>query len=247
LANSENKNDRTTVGKSAEVYKIARPSPIDFAGETAMTAAVELKANDKILFIGDSITDAERHRRAYEPLGCGYVHFVGYTLQARYPELNLQLVNTGVGGDTVKDMARRWQADCLAHRPDVLSVLVGINDVWRGTMEPNRQSSPAEEYEVTYDQLLLEARQQGVRRIILGEPFLFSRDTRNVVLSALQPYLNAVRSLAVKHQAVLVPLQQKLDNALARTPAEKWSDDSVHPARWAHAWIAQRWLDATGL
>jgi lysophospholipase L1-like esterase len=212
-----------------------------------MTASITLQRDQKIVFIGDSITDAERHRRAYGPLGFGYVHFIGNSLLAKYPQLNLNLINTGVSGDTVTDMAKRWERDCMAHRPDVLSVLIGINDVWRSVMEPHRDASSAERYEVTYDRLLLQAKERCHCRIVLVEPFLFENDPRDPVFEALQPYLASVRSLAQKHEAVLAPLQQKLNEQLAEVPPARWSQDTVHPYLWAHAWIAQRWLAATGL
>ncbi len=212
-----------------------------------MPTGIELRMNQKIVFIGDSITDAERHRRAYGPLGFGYVHFVGNTLLARYPQLNLNLVNTGISGDTVTDMAGRWERDCLAHRPDVLSVLIGINDIWRSVMEPSREASSPERYEVTLDQLLLLARQQCHCQIVLAEPFLFANDPHYPVLEALQPYLSIMRRLAKKHAAVLVPLQQRLNEQMTQVPPTQWSEDTVHPYLWAHAWIAQRWLAAVGL
>jgi lysophospholipase L1-like esterase len=127
-------------------------------GERCMQA-IQLKARDTIVFIGDSITDAERHRQAYRPLGFGYVHFAGNLLRARRPELNLNLVNTGISGDTIIDLERRWERDCIAHRPNVVTVLVGINDVWQLTMEPDLAVTAADpsRYEVTDDQLLSHA------------------------------------------------------------------------------------------
>lgn len=212
-----------------------------------MSPTIELQTDDKIVFIGDSITDAERHRRAYAPLGLGYVHFVGNTLLARHPQLNLDLLNTGVSGDTLPDMANRWERDCLAHRPNVLSVLIGINDVWRSVMEPHREASSPKQYEVTYDQLLLRAKGHCHCQIVLMEPFLFCGDRHDAVFQTLLPYLEIVRTLASKHNAVLVPLQERINEQVTQVPPAQWSQDTVHPHLWAHAWIAQRWLEATGL
>jgi len=214
-----------------------------------MIPAIQLKANDTILFIGDSITSADRHRQAYAPLGFGYVHFAGNFLMARHPDLDLRLVNTGISGDTVLDLKQRWQKDCLAHRPGVLSVLVGINDVWQLTMEPGsaRTASTPGQYELTFDQLLAQAKESCDCRLVLMEPFLFSRDPHNEVLRALRPYVEVVHRLASKHRAILVPLQTRIDRLIREIPAEKWSADTVHPYLWAHAWIAQQWLEATGL
>jgi len=213
-----------------------------------MQQAIRLKANDTIVFTGDSITAADRHRQAYSPLGFGYVHFAGNLLLARNPALNLKIVNTGISGDTVIDLKDRWQRDCIAHRPNVLSILVGINDVWQQTMEPDvaeGAASPAE-FEITYEQLLAQAKERCGCQLILMEPFLFCRDRKNDVFRTLVPYLEAVRTLARKHGAVIVPLQREIDRRIVEIPSEKWSQDMVHPYLWAHAWIAQQWLDATG-
>jgi lysophospholipase L1-like esterase len=94
-----------------------------------MLQAIRLSTNDTIVFIGDSITAADRHRQAYRPLGFGYVHFAGNFLLARNPALNLNIANTGISGDTVLDLKDRWQRDCIAHRPNVLSILIGINEM----------------------------------------------------------------------------------------------------------------------
>lgn len=217
-------------------------------GERPMQA-IQLKARDTIVFIGDSITDAEHHRQAYRPLGFGYVHFAGNLLRARRPELNLNLVNTGVSGDTIIDVQHRWERDCVAHRPNVVSVLVGVNDVWQLTMEPDLAVTAADpsRYEVTYDQLLSCARDRCNCQFVLMEPFMFCRDGRNPVFSALMPYIETVHRLAAKYDALLVPLQREIDRRTAEIPPERWSDDGVHPHVWAHAWIALQWLQATGL
>ncbi len=214
-----------------------------------MQQTIRLEPNDTIVFIGDSITAADRHRQAYSPVGFGYVHFAGNLLLARNPALDLRIVNTGVSGDTVIDLKDRWQRDCLAHRPNVLSVLVGINDVWRRAMEPDMAERAADPvaFEITYEQLLAQAKRECRCQLVLMEPFLFCRDRENEAFRTLVPYLDVVRTLAEKHGAVLVRLQKEVDRQIVEIPPERWSQDTVHPYLWAHAWIAQQWLDATGL
>jgi lysophospholipase L1-like esterase len=214
-----------------------------------MQRTIHLKPHDTIVFIGDSITAAERHRQAYRPLGFGYVHFAGNLLLARNPTLDLKIVNTGVSGDTILDVERRWQQDCIAQRPNIVSILVGINDVWRRTMESNLASNAAspDRFELTYGQLLAQARDECSCQLVLMEPFMFCGDRKNEVFRALLPYVEIVRLLAARHEAVLVSLQSQIDRQILETPARKWSEDTVHPYLWAHAWIAQQWLDATGL
>jgi len=210
---------------------------------------IQLGTDDTLVFIGDSITDADRDHPAHAPLGCGYVHFVGHMLMARHPQRNLDIINTGVGGDTILDLQRRWDADCLSHQPNVLSVLIGINDAWYLTAQSTltRKAAPPEQYEVTYDQLLLEARNRCDCQIVLIEPFVFCADPKNQLLSTVRPYITVVRELAAKHGAVLVALQEEIDKQILDVPPERWAQDRVHPRQWAHAWMAQHWLQATGL
>ena len=214
-----------------------------------MEPAFQLKANDTIVFIGDSITSADRHRQAYAPLGFGYVHFIGNLLVARQPELDLRIINRGISGDTVVDLKRRWREDCIAHHPNVVSILVGINDVWQLTMEPDsaRTASTPNQFELTYRQLLAQAREQCDCRFVLMEPFLFCCDPCNDVFQTLLSYVEIVRGLASKYSATLVPIQSQIDRAIHEIPPEKWSSDTVHPYLWAHAWVARQWFQATGL
>jgi acyl-CoA thioesterase I len=214
-----------------------------------VTPGIHLDANDTIVFIGDSITDADRDHPAYAPLGCGYVHFAGNALMAKHPQLNLDIVNTGVGGDTILDLQRRWQADCLSQEPNVLSILIGINDAWYLTTPSggNGKAAMPKQYEVTYDQLLLEAKNRCDCQIVLIEPFVFCADPKNELLSTARPYIAIVRELAARHGAILVALQKEIDEQIVHVPAERWAQDMVHPCQWAHAWIAQHWLEATSL
>jgi len=214
-----------------------------------MQPEIELKANQRIVFIGDSITDAERCDPAYQPLGNGYVHFAGNVLAAKYPRLNLEIINTGISGDTIRGMKQRWERDCIECKPDVLSVLIGINDLW--TQHAGSDYLPyavyPDEYEFTYRLLLSAAREKCDCIFVLIEPFMFCSDLHNPMLKDLRKYIAAVHRLAREFNAVPVQLQSSIDKEIMEVNQERWSSDMVHPYMWAHAWIAQRWLDATGL
>src|SRR4030042_1608560 len=135
-----------------------------------MQTKIELKPNSSIVFIGDSITDAGRLEAAYRPFGYGYVHFVAYRLLAKYPEYNLHIINTGISGNSIRDLNNRWEKDCLNHQPDILSILIGINDVFRQyTGSPDR-TVPLDEYELTYKRLLSLVQEKKNCRLILMEP-----------------------------------------------------------------------------
>ena len=212
-----------------------------------MQVRIELKTNDTIVFIGDSITDAGRCEAAYEPLGCGYVHFVANWLLARYPEFNLNIINTGIGGNTIRDLEGRWARDCLGYEPDILSVLIGINDVWRQHTDRPDEAVFLDEYNSTYKRLLSLAKEKCNCQLVLMEPFMFCDDAENPTYNSLKDSINTVNDLAKQFDAVLVPLQELIDKKIEEVPPYKWSDDMVHPYLWAHAWIAQRWLEATDL
>lgn len=214
-----------------------------------MHQKVELSHNQTILFIGDSITDTDRNQPAYHPFGFGFVHFIANHLLAKYPQLNLNIINTGISGNTVRDLKSRWQRDCLEHKPDILCVLIGINDLWRQYEGPEQLSQAVylDEYESTYCQLLSSAVTQCDCQLVLVEPFMFCSDTKNEMFIGLVDYIGIVHRLAQKFEAVLVPMQQFIDEQIKHVPPQRWSMDSVHPYVWAHAWIAQRWLEVTGL
>ncbi len=214
-----------------------------------MRDKIELRADQTIVFIGDSITDAGRRKRTYRPFGFGYVHFAANLLLAKHLDLNISIINAGAGGNTIRDLKHRWESDCLAHRPDILSVLIGINDLWRRFAGPVKlpYAVSRQEYELTYRQLLLQAKERCDCQIVLMEPFMFCDSPENEMFAELPAYIQIVHALANEFDAVLVALQNRIDLQIKRVPPERWANDSVHPYVWAHAWIANCWLEATGL
>jgi len=243
-----------------------------------MPDKIELKPNHKVLFIGDSVTDADRNSRAYKPFGFGYVNFVANTLLAKYPAYNLNIINTGISGNTIRDLKNRWQKDVVAklrseaskrsadphvvfpkhsegkvmgadHNPDILSILIGVNDVWRqfAGEEELPYAVPLDEYEATYRQLLTTVTQKCNSRLVICEPFMFCDDFNNPMFAHLRTFIEVVHRIADDFDAVLVPLQKAIDECIKEVPPQDWSLDMVHPEIWAHAWIAQQWLIATGL
>ena len=199
----------------------------------------------KILFIGDSITDAQR-RGPDAPYGTGYVSQVRNFLLARYPELHLTVVNQGVSGNTTRDLRARWQRDVLAQRPDWLSLKIGINDVWRSFGGNRRAAVPLQEYTANLRHLLDETRAHTAARVILLTPYMIESDRAHPMRAAMDRYGAAVTALAPEYGAVLIDTQAAFDAALQHTTPADWADDQIHPNGPGHAILALAFLRGVG-
>jgi acyl-CoA thioesterase-1 len=189
-----------------------------------------------ILLTGDSITDAGRDRDDLASLGSGYAALVAADLPGE------RVVNTGISGNRVVDLQARWDADVVAHAPDVLSIMIGINDTWR--RYDNDDPTSAESYETGYRDLLTRARTAGIGRILLVEPFLLPvRGDQWGWREDLDPKIAAVRRLAEEFGADLVATDGPYAQAASRTGAAALAADGVHPSPEGHRFLADRWLE----
>lgn len=189
-----------------------------------------------LVFIGDSITDAD-HGTDPEGLGDGYVRRV-----ARYCGESAWVLNRGVSGDRVTDLQKRWDADALAERPWLLSVYVGINDVWRRFDSDDPTS--AEDFGGIYRDLLDRARRAGVERFVLMEPFVLPVEpAQSRWLDDLAEKQAVVHRLASAPDSVLVALQEPLRAAADRLGPAAVASDGVHPSEEGTRLIAAAWLD----
>ncbi len=195
----------------------------------------------RILFQGDSITDGNRGRSA-DPnhiLGHGYAFLIAAKFGAGHAERNLIFLNRGISGNTVLDLEKRWQKDTLDLKPDVLSVLIGVND--------NSKGVPVEQYEQVYDKLLAAARAANPKlKLVLCEPFGMAigkkKENFPAWFAMLQQRQAVVARLAQKYGAALVRFQKVFDDAPARAPAEHWNWDGVHPTYSGHQLMADEWV-----
>lgn len=205
-----------------------------------------LKQNDTILFQGDSVTDCGR---AYgeNNLGFGYVALITSALQANYPEMNFTVYNRGVSGNRVADLQARWQEDCIALRPDVLSILIGINDTWR-RFDQNDETT-AEQFGAGYRDILTRARAANPDlRILMLEPFvLLYPEDRKGWREDLNGKILAARELAAEFGARYIPLDGIFAAKAALRPAPFWAGDGVHPTLEGAGVIASAWLQAAGV
>src|SRR5437879_4780102 len=205
-----------------------------------------------VLFQGDSITDAGRDRQVSEPnlargLGNGYPLLVAAAALAAHPDRALRFYNRGVSGDKVPDLASRWATDTLALQPDVLSILVGVNDFWHKLS--HGYTGTVQQYEDQYVALLDETRRALPRvRLLVLEPFVLrcgAVDER--WFPEFDARRAAARRVAQHAGASFVPLQAAFDELAKKGAPQYWAADGVHPTPAGHAVIAEQWRRAAQL
>lgn len=207
-----------------------------------------IQPDDVILFQGDSITDAGRDRNDPHPnsphgMGNGYARMAALKLMMQRPMDNLTIYNRGISGNQVIHLAERWQPDCLDLKPNLLSVLIGVNDTWRGF--DGGVPVPVDRYEQVYRQLLTDARQAMPElKLVLCEPFVL---VTGAVTEAWLPEISqrqaVVKKLVGEFGATLVPFQSMMDEAAKTSPPEYWLRDGVHPTEAGHQRLAECWLN----
>ena len=202
---------------------------------------IEIARGARILFQGDSITDSGRNRADTGSLGSGYAMMAAAQFLLQHPRSDVEFLNRGISGDRTADLLARWEHDCTTLRPNVVSLLIGINNVWR--RYDRQDPTPLEQFAQELDQLLLTTRTQTNAQILLLEPFLLPiNDDVQRMREDLDPKIQAVRYMARKYDAALVALDGLFAEASAARQADYWARDGVHPTLAGHALIARAWL-----
>lgn len=208
-----------------------------------------MKKNLRILFQGDSITDAGRDRTIPEPnnsraMGQGYSFLAAADLLERYPSYNLSIYNRGISGNKVFQLAERWDTDCLEIEPDLLSILIGVNDYWH-TLS-GKYEGTIEDYTNDFRNLLknTKARFPDVK-LVIGEPFIVVEGSAvdESWLVEFPKYQEASKSVAAEFDAIFIPYQKIFNEAGTRVenPAY-WAPDGVHPSIGGGRLMASAWL-----
>jgi lysophospholipase L1-like esterase len=207
-----------------------------------------------ILFQGDSITDAGRSRdpaKASAPnnqagMSNGYAWLAAAELLVGHPEDGLQIFNRGISGHKVFQLAERWQADCLDLKPDLLSILIGVNDFWH-TLDPKSgYKGTVEIYERDY-QALLDRTKKALPKVklVICEPFVLRCGAVNDRwFPEFDRYRAAAQRVAKSQRATFVPFQTMFDEAVKYAPPEHWAGDGVHPSPAGASLMAYFWLRA---
>jgi lysophospholipase L1-like esterase len=208
-----------------------------------------VKSGDTILFQGDSITDSGRKRdisaaNSDAALGRGYAWLAAARLLIGEPDKKLKIYNRGVSGNKVYQLAERWQKDCLDLKPDVLSILIGVNDFWH-KLKHNYEGT-LEKYESDYKALAKQTKDALPHvKLVICEPFVLK--VGNVDSSwfpEFNRYRDAAKRVADEAGAVFVPFQTMFDAAAKIAPPGLWAADGVHPTCDGASLMAEWWLKA---
>jgi lysophospholipase L1-like esterase len=206
---------------------------------------VRFEANQKIIFIGDSITDCGRRDTA-APYGNGYVSLLRSLLLARYPERKLTIINKGISGNTTRDLVGRWQQDVIDEQPNWLSIMIGINDVWRTYDRGGEGAVSFDDYVSNLRSLIEQTKAKTSARLILAEPYMIEPDLSVPMRSQMDQYGAAVRQLAAEYDTLLVRTQAAFDEALQYTAPSDWADDKIHPNQSGHMIMAIEYARVLG-
>ena len=216
-----------------------------------MSLAIPLSS--KLVMIGDSITDCGRARPVGDAgidgsgLGTGYVSLANSLLRAAYPHARIRVVNMGTSGNTVRDLAARWKTDVLDLEPNWLSIMIGINDVWRQFDSPllSEQHVGLEEYEATLRGLVTSTRPL-VQGLVLMTPYFIEPLRADPMRAMMDEYGAVVQRIAAEARATLVDTQAAFDGLLAHSHPMTIAWDRVHPTPVGHMVLARAFLNAVG-
>jgi lysophospholipase L1-like esterase len=180
----------------------------------------------KILFQGDSITDAGRNYEDYHDLGRGYPKYAAAILKDRYPDKEFEFINLGISGNQTKNLVERLEKDFLAINPDIVSILIGINDVWHNAT--NKTWIPEEIFEERYRTVLSAIKEKTNAKIMIMEPFLIPCEDKQFFRDDLSPKIEIIRKLAREFADVYLPTDGLLASAFIGDDPLTYSSDGVH-------------------
>ncbi|MBT3667288.1 MAG: SGNH/GDSL hydrolase family protein [Opitutae bacterium] len=218
-----------------------------FGDNHQTTDNLVLTKGKKILFQGDSITDAGRDKKnqvanEQKAFGGGYAWMAASHLLIGNPELNLLIHNRGISGNKVHQLAARWDKDCIELQPDILSILIGVNDIWHGLN--GRYDGTVKTYEDDFIALLERTHKSLPKtRFVICEPFVLKCGAVNEKwFPEFDHYRESARKIADQFDGIFVPFQSMFDEAVKYAPAKHWAGDGVHPSPHGASLMAHFWL-----
>lgn len=238
----------STIGLAAipEILSAAMPS----SGKKHKGLLSSLKTNNVILFQGDSITDAGREKEkqlanSSWSFGLGYAFLAASRILNEYSSKELSIYNRGISGNKVYQLADRWQKDCFDLHPNLISILIGVNDFWHWF--DGKYDGTVIKYETDFRQLLtLTKKMLPEVKLVIGEPFavLGCSAVTEKWYPAFDEFRTVAKQLATEFDTVFIPFQSVFDEAQKHAPAKYWTADGVHPSMAGAALMAEAWLKA---
>lgn len=219
------------------------------AGHHEKANQLSLPKGTTILFQGDSITDAGRDKKnqianQQKALGAGYAWMAASHLLIKNPQLNLTIHNRGISGNKVHQLANRWDKDCLDLKPDILSIMIGVNDIWHGLN--GKYEGTVKTYEDDFLSLMERTRKALPKtQFVICEPFVLRCGAVNDKwFPEFDRYRAAARKVADQNNATFVPFQSMFDEAVQYAPPKHWAGDGVHPSSHGASLMAHFWTQS---
>ena len=231
------------------ILTVGIPEIVSSALAAEQTKKITLKQNAVILFQGDSITDAGRKKdnmdfNSPSALGNGYAFLATADLLLQHAGKNLRVYNKGISGNKVHQLAERWENDAMVLKPDVLSIMIGVNDFWHTLT--NNYTGTIKTYRDDFRKLLDRTKQQLPDvKLIIGEPFGVKgiKAVDEKWYPAFNEYRQASREIAKSFGAVFIPYQSVFDKAQKSAPGVYWTNDGVHPTLAGARLMSKAWLE----
>lgn len=197
----------------------------------------------KIVFQGDSITDAGRDKRNYHDMGNGYPKFTSQQLRNMFPNVDFEFINQGISGNRTCQLFDRLYLDAIAFNPDIITVLIGVNDIWHryGT---GKIETTDEQIETNYRAILNRLKKQTNAKIVMLAPYLLDSKDVDHMRDDLERVLTIERKLAAEFADAFVPLDELFAEAVKTQPEPLfYSNDGVHPNQNGAQFIAKHLVD----
>lgn len=195
----------------------------------------------KILFQGDSITDADRNRDDYHDLGKGYPKYAAEYINEKYPDADIEFIDLGISGNQTKDLVERLESDFIDINADIISIMIGVNDVWHYSDGKNWLSNDL--FEARYRKVLTAIKERTHAKLMIIEPFLIPGTEKDFFREDLDPKIQIVRRLATEFADVYLPTDGHLASAYIGNDPLDFAADGVHPTAAGAAFIGSLYCD----
>ena len=181
----------------------------------------------KLVFQGDSITDAGRDKRNYHDVGPGYPKYASEILVANHPEIDFEFINFGISGNRTDQLFDRLYEDALKFQPDIISILIGINDIWH---RKNNIFTTDEQFALNYRTILKLIKEKTNAKIVMMTPFVLDAEDKDWLKAYLEDIKPIVHQLADEFADAYIRLDLLFEEAMKTQPEPQYySADGVHP------------------